>query len=94
MPQGQSSTTDPGWEQCYAFWAFDKPYPGMIRCTVLQQAFYPGDYSGDFGDPNQEDPKSYNKPRDWNGNPDPGPIMYVVLLLWLVLLYLQVLVSW
>ena len=76
VPQGQSDVRDyPGWEQCYAFWAFNKPYPGMIRCTVLQQAFYPGDYSGDFGDPTQEDPKSYNKPRDWNANPDPGPIM-------------------
>ena len=75
VPQGQSSTTDPGWEQCYAFWAFDKPFSGMIPITVLEQAFYPGKYSGDFGDPSQEDPKSYNKPRDWEELNDPGPIM-------------------
>jgi hypothetical protein len=73
MPQGQSSTTDPGWEQCYAFWAFDKPYPGMIRCTVLQQVFQPGNYSGDFGDPKQHDPKSYIVKK--NCLDDPGPIM-------------------
>eukprot|EP00946_MAST-07B_sp_MAST-7B-sp1_P000271 g271.t1 len=29
VPQGQSSTADPGWEQCYAFWAFDNPFSGM-----------------------------------------------------------------
>jgi hypothetical protein len=76
VPQGQSQTFDsPGWEQCYAFWAFNKPYPGMIRCTILEQAFHPGEYSGDFGDPSQEDPKSYNKPKDWSANPDPGPIL-------------------
>ena len=59
----------------YAFWGFQQPYPGMIRITVLEQAFYPGNYSGDFGDPLQEDPKSYNKPKEWEANPDPGPIM-------------------
>ena len=75
VPQGQSSTADPGWEQCYAFWAFDNPFSGMIPITVLEQSFYPGDYSGDFGDPTQEDPKSYNKPRDWSRSNDPGPIM-------------------
>lgn len=79
MPQGQSSTTDPGWEQCYAFWAFDKPYPGMIRITVLQQVFHPGQYSGDFGDPKQHDPKSYTKKKKSKHHveedKDPGPIM-------------------